>query len=98
MITARGRDLGVQEIRPYPEEGDEQLLRRSPEVDRRPLGLGAIAAVCAIALLGNLAVWLLLRDSEPSVLVSQCRDPAGPRATRWRKGTGLQPGAFGAGS
>jgi hypothetical protein len=26
----------------------------------------AIAAVCAIALLGNLAVWLLLRDSNPT--------------------------------
>jgi hypothetical protein len=26
----------------------------------------AIAAVCAIALLGNLAVWLLLRDSDPT--------------------------------
>jgi hypothetical protein len=51
----------------------------------------AIAAVCAIALLGNLAVWLLLRDSDPTSSSASAEAQQGQGQPGGTGGQGFSP-------
>jgi hypothetical protein len=55
----------------------------------------AIAAVCAIALLGNLAVWLLLRDSDPASSPASAETQQGQGPPGGAGGQGFSPQASG---